>query len=225
MRGKWGSVARAAAHARCPPASITCEPLDAATFFFLAGPLPVPGLAGRFLLREGAPAGDEVAAGIRLAISPPRAEHGARTGARRPLPLSRQRRAVAMKLLLLGVRSRSAPPPQAGVVREAVRGGGAGGPGSNGRYRGCLSPCGSVAVGGGSQPAAPRSGPTERQCCGRAPAAPALPHHLQAGLCVRLRMPARVQSVVWEVPYNKRPSKARMNGSCDARGHDLVVGC
>lgn len=71
MRGKRGSVARAAAHARCPPASITCEPLDAATFFFLAGPLPVPGLAGRFLLREGAPAGDEVAAGIRLAISPP----------------------------------------------------------------------------------------------------------------------------------------------------------
>lgn len=156
---------------------------------------------------------------------PPRAEHGARTGARRPLPLSRQRRAVAMKLLLLGVRSRSAPPPQAGVVRAAVSGGGAGGPGSNGRYRGCLSPCGSVAVGGGSQPAAPRSGPTERQCCGRAPAASALPHHLQAGLCVRLRMPARVQSVVWEVPYNKRPSKAWMNGSCDARGHDLVVGC
>jgi len=214
MRGKRGSVARAAAHARCPPGSITCEPLDAATFFFLAGPLPVPGLAGRFLLREGAPAGDEGAAGIRLAISPPPGRARGKNGsAPSPPPQS------------AAPRSRSAPPPQAGVVREAVSGGGAGGPGSTGRYRGCLSPCGSVAVGGGSQPAAPRSGPTERQCCGRAPAAPALPHHLQAGLCVRLRMPARVQSVVWEVPYNKRPSKARMNGSCDARGHDLVVGC
>lgn len=72
-----------------PPLTITCEPPGAVAFFFLAG--PVPGLAGRFLPRDAAPAGEEAAAGTRLAMRP-RSAPG--PGAL-PLPGSRGRAAAA----------------------------------------------------------------------------------------------------------------------------------
>lgn len=71
--GRGGEKQVTTAHARCPtPLTITCEPPGAVAFFFLAEPPPVPGLAGRFLLRGAAPAGDEAAAGTRLAMPPDR---------------------------------------------------------------------------------------------------------------------------------------------------------
>lgn len=101
------------------PPPITCEPPAAATFFFLAGPLPVPGLAGRFLLLAGAPpAGEEeeeeaAAAGSRLAIALPVRRHR-----ERPLPLGRAPATAP--------RMRSARPPS--LRREAVGEGGGEGP-------------------------------------------------------------------------------------------------
>lgn len=126
----------------------------------------------------------------------PRAERGARMGARDPLPLGRQRRAVAMELLVPGMRTRCAPSPQAGAVRGTASGGGEGGPGSIGSCRGCACPCGKAAAGEARRLLARA---LLRGSAVRAPPPPALPRHLQAGLSVSLRMPGGF----WKCPTIK----------------------
>lgn len=136
----------------------------------------------------------------------PRAERGARMGARDPLPLGRQRRAVAMELLVPGMRTRCAPSPQAGAVRGTASGGGEGGPGSIGSCRGCACPCGKAAAGEARRLLARA---LLRGSAVRAPPPPSAALSPAGGTVCEPPYARRVL----EVPYDKRPCEACVNGA------------